>query len=220
MTTFCIQAQGTCSREQIAIIQACRVTGDTYRFAQTCGPDEIPIGDVPFCEAVFGKQPEFKNFYPGFLNQYTERTIIHGISSDFVNNHPFFLKSATEWKSEWTSRVFVPGEAWPQGTIYISDAVTFTNEWRYYVANGELITSGWYQGNDERNDDLAAPELDIDWPAGFSGAVDFGTLDDGRIALVEAHAPFACGWYGDDPVLYLQWQKTAWEHADFWKAKQ
>jgi hypothetical protein len=37
--------------------------------------------------------------------------------------------------------------------------------------------------------------------------------------LVECHAPFACGWYGDDPCLYAEWQRIAWQHSDWWKAR-
>lgn len=40
--------------------------------------------------------------------------------------------------------------------------------------------------------------------------------ENGRLELVEAHAPFACGWYGDDPSLYALWQIVAWENRQHW----
>jgi hypothetical protein len=88
------------------------------------------------------------------------------------------------------------------------------NEWRYYVANGDVVTTGWYRGEDE---DKPAPELPVEWPEGFSGAVDFGELEDGHLALVEAHAPFACGWYGERHEDYARWQLEAWKCSEWWK---
>lgn len=81
------------------------------------------------------------------------------------------------------------------------------------MADGDLITTGWYDGNDENED---APMVGAMWPKGFSGAVDFGRLIDGRIALVECHAPFACGWYGDDHKDYALWLAIGWETRDWW----
>ncbi|MFM7012647.1 MAG: ATP-grasp domain-containing protein, partial [Betaproteobacteria bacterium] len=98
------------------------------------------------------------------------------------------------------------------GLWWVSDVVRFENEWRYYVADGDVVAVGWYDGTDE---DLPPPPLNVDWPSGFSGAVDFGLVT-GEMTLVEAHAPFACGWYGDDPELFVLWQTIAWEHRDFW----
>lgn len=210
---FCLQRSGESSREQLAIINASRKLGYSYCFADACKEGMIPIGDVPFCEAVFGPQPHLKCFYPSFLQKYITRHI------QAWNNQPLvlfrlFAKDSTEWKSSFASRVLEAGEEVPRRLLLISDVVEFTNEWRYYVADGEVVTTGWYQGE---NEDMPAPSLNIAWPAGFSGAVDFGTLQDGTIELVEAHAPFACGWYGEDNELYALWQAAAWENSSFWK---
>lgn len=214
---FCLQNTGHASREQLAIIN-CK---EPYRFAKSCDPAEIPIGDISFCESVFGDQPLGKNFYPSFLQDYFKREIhLTSIDEPVYLSQVFrliegniFIKSAEVWKSN--ARVWSRHEYFDDcGLYWISEVVNFINEWRYYVANGKLITTGWYLGQDE---DKVAPDLNINWPEGFSGAVDFGELDNGEIALVECHAPFACGWYGEDPSLYVEWQKDAWKHSLFWK---
>ena len=76
------------------------------------------------------------------------------------------------------------------------------NEWRYYVLGGNIITSGWYDGSRES----AAPSLQYSFPGHFSGAGDFGETEDETIELVESHAPFACGWYGEDHEAFIEWQ--------------
>jgi hypothetical protein len=62
-----------------------------------------------------------------------------------------------------------------------SSVVKFTQEWRYYIANGKVLTTGWYDGD---NEDEIAPELNVNYPSGYCGAVDFGRLETGEIALV------------------------------------
>ena len=42
-------------------------------------------------------------------------------------------------------------------------------------------------------------------------ALDFGTLTTGKLALVEANFPYACGWYGKDNIKYIQWLTLSWE---------
>lgn len=218
---FCLQRSGESSREQLAIINASRKLGYSYCFADACKEGMIPIGDVPFCEAAFGPQGGIKEFYPGFLSSCVSRRIEIGFLDDFVHMKrsakSVFLKSAWHWKAPWPSRVYLASGKWPDSLMYCSAVVEFTNEWRYYVADGEVVTTGWYQGEDE---DMPAPSLNVAWPAGFSGAVDFGTLQDGAIELVEAHAPFACGWYGEDSELYALWQAVAWENSSFWKRNE
>lgn len=212
MTQFSLQRSESLSREQLAIINA----GRDYAVEKRCTPGLIPIGDVPYCEAVFGTQPHIKDFYPEFLRSYYRRMIdVSGITSRLSGGMQagLFIKDATQWKSEFGARISKEGE---RLTVphWWSEVVEFVDEWRYYVADGRIIASGWYQGE---NEDATAPAIDVEWPTGFSGAVDFGTLRDGRVALVEAHAPFACGWYGDDPNLFAEWQEIAWNNSDWWK---
>lgn len=214
MDIFCLQKSDSCSREQLAIITASRSLGYGYCFGDVCPGGLIPIGDVPYCEAAFGRQPEIKNFFPRFLSGFINRDIACWDGCRSVSQR-CFAKIATEWKSDFQSRVVEAGAFLPHGLYLLSGVVEFSNEFRYYVANGEVITSAWYQGDDE---DMLPPKIPVQWPRGFSGAIDFGLID-GEIALVEAHAPFACGWYGDDPELFAMWQIEAWAHSEFWTVR-
>ena len=89
--------------------------------------------------------------------------------------------------------------------------MAFTNEWRFYVAEGRVLAAFWYSGVDE---DKPAPSISVPWPSGYCGAVDFGELEDGRVALVEAQHPFACGWYGrlSEGSIYAQWITAGWNY--------
>ena len=211
---FCLQA-GDSTREKVAIFSASRKLGYEFICNKTCPPNHIPIGDVPFCETVLPVQNKTIDFYPEFLKEYRHREIgfstfggVEGGNHDSpIKRKKFFLKKAQEWKSDFQSRIVEWDEKIPYDFYYYSEVVEFVQEWRYYVAGGVLITTGWYAGIDE---DEPAPELNIEWPQDFNAATDFGRLKDGRIAIVESHAPFACGWYGNDHRDYANWQYEAW----------
>lgn len=209
-TIFSIQ-RGYSGREVVAIVSSAERLGASIVWETEPSPLTIPIGPVEFCETNFG--PHRKDFYPDFLTAHFCRGILKTKVGQLYARR--FVKDATAWKSDFVSELKPSGYILPPGDWWISEPVTFCNEWRYYVADGCLIVTGWYDGTDE---DKPAPELPIAWPAGFSGAVDFGELQDGRMALVEAHAPFACGWYGDDHKDYALWQAMAWESSDWWKS--
>lgn len=207
---FSIQ-KGYFGRESIAVFSVAEWFGVSWCVEKEAGMDTIPIGSIEYCEPVFGKNR--KDFYPDFLNNHLYRTIRVTIGPICLEER-CFVKLAEQWKSDFISHIMEVGETIPDGTWWLSKIVNFRNEWRYYVADGEVITTGWYKGE---NEEELAPSLNILWPKGFSGAVDFGQLDDGRIVLVEAHAPFACGWYGEDHKDYVLWQIIAWEHRNWWK---
>jgi len=99
-----------------------------------------------------------------------------------------------------------------RGPFWCSEIVTFTDEWRYYVADGRLLCAHWYMG---RSADLPepppAPPLSVEFPADWCGTVDLGTLPDGRLELVEAHPPFAVGWYGDDEAEFAEFTIKGWK---------
>ena len=212
---FCLQA-GDSTREKLAIFSACRKLDHEFTSNKTCPPNHVPIGDVPFCQSVLPASDEIIDFYPEFLKEYRHRDIIlstfggvegYNEDSPIKRNNTFFFKKAKEWKSDFKSRIVEWNEKIPYDFYYCSEVVEFIQEWRYYIAGGVLITTGWYDGIDE---DEPAPELNIEYPKDFNAATDFGRLKDGRIALIESHAPFACGWYGDDHKDYANWQHEAW----------
>lgn len=179
---------------------------------------DVPIGDVPFCEDMLREQigEEKANkilvpdFYPEFLSNYLHRIIWledlfeNGTQkfSDLVFVKPSWgYKAAPAFIVENDVKTGVPGKYW------LSEVIDFEQEWRYYISNGKVLTTGWYDGNDE---DEPAPVLNINYPDKWCGAVDFGRLDTGEIALVECHLPFACGHYSDDHKEFLLWSIQGW----------
>jgi hypothetical protein len=211
---FSIQ-HGYSGREMYAVVNSANSLGMDYTWKVVANEGTVPIGTVEYCEPLFGEHR--RDFYPDFLKQWLCRSIWQHNNDrpiELATQYQLFVKCAITWKSPIESRLWKTGEILPPGVWWMSEPVRFVQEWRYYVADGDLIATGWYLGN---NEDEPAPQLDIKWPKEFSGAVDFGRLDDGRIALVECHAPFACGWYGDDHVDYVFWQAVAWEHRAWWK---
>lgn len=170
----------------------------------------VPVGSVEFGEGVFGVHR--RDFYPEFLAGWMHRGY-QRVDERVVLGYELFVKDASRWKGREESRIWEAGEVLPDGDWWVSEVVSFVQEWRWYVADGKVVTTGWYAGEDE---DEAAPELEIEWPDGFSGAVDFGRLVDGRMALVEAHAPFACGWYGERHADYARWMLEAWANRGWW----
>ena len=119
-----------------------------------------------------------------------------------------YIKDMTSWKTNFETKHYQAGFYLPTGSWVLSEPVDMENEWRYYVADGDLITTGWYRGQDE---EAQAPV--IEFPKGFSGAADFAMVN-GKPELIECHAPFACGWYGENHIDYVYWQYFAWKQKE------
>lgn len=174
------------------------------------------VGSVEFVEQMLRKQ--FKpDYYPFFLESWLHRKV--GFSNYIGDNtEPVFVKPADRHK-RFESFVFWPTENWQLdyidlGPICYSELVKFEDEWRYYVADGEVLVAHWYQGPEVEID---PPELGIGWPKDFCGAVDFGRLDNGKIALVENNLPYACGWYGscNDGEVYGEWLSKGFKYLKY-----
>jgi len=195
------------TRETLQAFNGCAALGIDCRWSKVPGDaNECHVGSVEFCEQALGFSPR-PDYYPRGLRAMRHRTILY-LWEDEVFGCPVFAKPGDRYKSA-PARVFEVGETAPGGWI-VSGIVEFRQEWRYYVAGGKVLATGWYDGTDA---DEPAPELPIQWPAGFCGAVDFGRLADGRIALVECHHPFAAGWYGENSQAkeYVQWLIEGWK---------
>jgi hypothetical protein len=170
--------------------------------------DWIPVGTVQYCEKILGTHI-LPDYYPGFLSGHLYRKVWK--TNEWPLGKKIFIKPADRYK-RFTGFVTNGGYKGKKRSPYwCSDPVTFTNEWRYYVANGKILTGEWYQGDEENTPD--APGLEIDMPKDYCGAIDFGTLDTGELALVEAHHPFACGWYGKDHQKYVKFLYWGWQYT-------
>lgn len=207
---FWLQSSGgSLAREGLTVMRHAKDIG--YKVGWGSNPVEnfIPVGDVDYCESRLKRKPK-PNFAPLWLADYFHRkieTIYSGVQFELTLKKDCFVKSADEYK-KYPAKVYKVGETLPFGSLLLSDVVEFTQEWRYYVSKGEILATGWYSGDDE---DEIAPELNLDWPSDYSGAVDFGRLTTGEIALVEAQDGYACGWYGDDGIAYTRWLAECWK---------
>lgn len=171
--------------------------------------DYVPWCGVDFAIKILGYNPK-PDYYPDFCKDYLYRKVWN--ENNWILGKNLFVKPADKYK-RFTG--FVTSGTYKKkkkGELIWSELINFKNEWRYYITGGEVKASGWYWGDQENTPD--APELKIDIPKDYSGALDFGKTTDGKFALVEAQHPFSCGWYGDkkDDEKYFQWLIDGWNY--------
>ena len=110
--------------------------------------------------------------------------------------------------------------------VWLSEPVKFVSEWRYYVLDGVVVGAGRYdEGPDEAPKpdvsrvSAAASEMSLSGslaPAAY--ALDFGVMDDGRTALIEANDAWALGYYqGDTPGPKVNPCEARCEHRTYAK---
>lgn len=201
---------GDSGHEVLAAKQVCEAQNVPYRCLQR--PVEAPsnwvaVGDVPWCEAVLGRRV-MPDYYPDFLRRQVSRRIWR--TDKWPIGHRVFIKPADEHK-RFTG--FVTSGTWKgkkRGPYWCSEIVSFRDEWRYYVTNGQVVAAHWYAG--AHGTPRPAPPLAVEWPDDWCGSVDFGETNDGRFELVEAHAPMATGWYGTlaEAETFVAWQTAGW----------
>lgn len=194
---------------------------------------ECIIGSVEFIEQYIG--PRKPDYYPDWAKEYLRRFVTDTPdwinneewfvkpSDSYKRFEGFVIKSDKIYSYEnfnfkckgKISLESTPGESravkdsfdpLTKTPCVYSEVVKFVDEWRYYVVNGEVASSWWYQGNDETCDkNPNGPYLKMNIPKDFCGAIDMGVLDSGEFALVEVQHPYAIGWYGeqDDFENYL-----------------
>jgi len=145
------------------------------------------------------------DYYPEWLSDSLYRKVWYSDTWDFYGKK-IFIKPADCYKR---FDGFITTDNYKEAPFWCSEIITFIDEFRYYITNGEIVESAWYQGREET---IVPPELNIKIPNNFCGAVDFGLTNDGKCALIEAQHPFACGWYGDKIENYIQWCIDGWNY--------
>lgn len=204
-------------REELAVLNFCNqhnIPREYVNFEdiKKKGLWVTPVGSCKFCEALLNK-PVSPDYYPKWLTEHLHRKV--WLEEKWPGKVGIFIKPADSYK-KFTG--FITHGKWAgkkgSGPYWCSERVNFINEWRYYVANGEVLVSGWYAGNDHN---ATAPKLTMDIPKDYCGALDFGILDTGELALVEAQHPYAIGWYGDssDNAKYVKFLVEGWKYM--WK---
>jgi len=210
---------GDQSHERLTLLGFAAVTNMPYRIlerGETLPDGWLPSGTVQWVEEVAGFRvlPES---YPSFASAIMFRDT--WFSFGRPTHREVFIKPANRYK-DYPSRIASLQEPyWPDGPYWCSDVIpAFVNEWRYYITDGRVIYSRWYKG-DESECDSPAPELPIRPPSDWSGTLDLGRTIDGRLALIEAHHPFSCGWYGrtSESEVYAHWLWLGWRQI--WRAR-
>jgi ATP-grasp domain, R2K clade family 3 len=215
MNGFAIQAfSKRLDKEEIAVTTYAILNKIPYKLCRRF--DDVPEGFIPcgkveWCDQFLPKEKTIPNYYPDFLKDYLYRKV--WFAEKWPLGQKVFIKPGDRHKrftgfiSSTTYRRKIAGPFW------CSDIVKFVNEWRYYVTSGKVVASEWYFGDEINTPD--APVLNIEIPADYCGALDFGILSTGEFALVEANAPYACGWYGkvdEKSHVYVEWLIKGWEN--------
>lgn len=205
------QVRSNADKEQTAILTYCVLNKTPYKL---CNRKEdrpegyIPCGTVEWCEFFLPDEKKTPDYYPEFLKDHLHRKIWK--TDSWPMEKGIFIKPADRHK-RYTGFVTIGGyRKKKRGPHWCSEVVRFENEWRYYVADGKVLTGEWYSGDEENTPD--APELNIKIPEWYCGALDFGMLTTGELALVEANSPYACGWYGKDHKLFVEWLIKGWAY--------
>ncbi|MCK9154780.1 MAG: ATP-grasp domain-containing protein [Paludibacteraceae bacterium] len=189
----------------------CAITGTPFRLSKDGRGFDINknlfIGTTDFIESVLGLHFE-PDYYPPWASVLVSRRIKKTIR---VPGRECFVKPADKYKT-FTGFVKEKGKLIKEclaDEYWISDIVSFQQEWRYYVAKGNILETGWYQGEDEEE---PAPKLEIDIPQDVYGALDIGRLSNGNLELVEFHHPYSIGWYGRNDNAYAEFLIKGWEN--------
>jgi len=77
---------------------------------------------------------------------------------------------------------------------------------------GIIFCAEWYAGDEINTPDIPTDYLYKVEHTLFTGAVDVGVTDKDEFLIVEAHHPYACGWYGKKHKLYVQWLINGWKY--------
>ena len=172
-----------------------------------CPEDYVPSGGVEWCLKSLGKKV-IPNYFPDFLRDHLYRNVWK--TDKWPLGKKVFIKPAEHYKKFTGFITTGTYSKKKKGPFWCSDVVKFVNEWRYYVTNGKIVCGEWYWGDHENTP--PAPEFTINIPESFSGTLDFGMTNKNDFALIEAHHPFACGWYGKQHELYVQWLIDGWKY--------
>jgi len=212
MNGFAIQRNENTRKESLAISQYAIINKITCLLIDN--PKDVPLGFIPvgsveWCLKILNKKV-IPDYYPEFLRQYLYREVWQ--TNEWPLGKKVFIKPSDKYKrfTGFVTNGRYKGKK--KGPYWCSEIVKFINEWRYYISNGKILTGEWYYGDEINTPD--APNLNIEIPTGYCGAIDFGMLEDGKLALVEVNHPFACGWYGKDYKLYTEWLINGWEYME------
>jgi len=128
--------------------------------------DYLPSGSVEWCQQILGKKIK-PNYYPEFLKNHLHRKVWK--TNEWPLGKRTFIKPADHYKrfDGFVTNGGYKGKK--RSPYYCSEVVKFINEWRYYVANGKVLTGEWYYGDEINTPD--APQLPLELPKDYCGAI-------------------------------------------------
>lgn len=201
-------------KEEMNIMQYAIIHDIPYKFCKN--KEDIPVGYIPvgsveFVSNSINNSNIIPDYYPLFLNEYLHRKVWKTNKWPSDIDHPVFIKPSDRYK-RFNGFVVSDKCKKRRGPFWCSDVVNFINEWRYYISNSMVVAAEWYKGDEINEPD--APQLNnIKFPTeNYCAALDFGEFETGEFALIEAQAPFACGWYGKDYKIYSEWIINGWNY--------
>lgn len=202
--------------ESSAVALACTYERIPYRRIGVGDPlpceDCVPVGTVEFVEQHL-PAPPVPDYAPEFLQSLLRRKTWIARSRDEVKL-PCFVKPADRYK-RFDGFVAHERSEVPDGPLFCSETIPdlLQHEWRYYVAGGVVLASGWYDGLD-MTETPDAPPIPLSLPNHYYGALDMGMTREGYFLLIESHHPYACGWYGalHGATTYLSWLMLGWQY--------
>ena len=189
-------------RELLAVIQS----GHEFYKGEPTDPTHTVVGTVEWCEKFLEPVP-VPNYYPKWAEHLLFRDTWE--TDDWPLGKRVFIKPSDAYKR---FDGFVTNKGYKgkrRGAYVCSEVVDFAMEWRYYIAAGKVLASGWYDGLGE---DQPPPNV-TEFPENVYGAVDLGWMITGELAIVEYQHPYACGWYGEseDHDKYVEWLELGWK---------
>lgn len=181
-----------------------------FQKAKDVPEDFVPLGGITWVTDVLGFVP-VPNHYPDFLSHLITRKLWKANKWPMEKN--IFIKPFDKPKRFQARVTYGNYRGKKKPPFWCSELVCFTNEWRYYIANEEVLYVGWYDGIDCEAIAPKFEDLNITLPKGWCGAIDIGYLQDGTIELVECGEPYSIGWYGDmmDGDIYLKFIVEGWK---------
>lgn len=180
-----------------------------FNNAKDVPDDFIPVGVIDWVTDVLGYVPK-PDYYPDFVQHLLNRKIWE--CNEWPMEKGIFIKPSDKPK-RFQHRITTgtyKGKKKPP--YWCSEIINFTNEWRYYIADGKVIYVGWYSGID---DEAKLPEFDESViPSDWCGCVDIGTINTGEITLVECGEPYSIGWYGEltEGKIYAEFLEKGWKY--------
>lgn len=205
--------RGDNSKESMAISTTCMLNKIPWiifdNIKEIVNKPVIPVTTISNCGKILGQRikPEY---FPKFTHPFLYRKIWE---EQELPPYKVFIKPADRYK-RFTG--FIHGNKFKniRGPFICSDIVEFTDEWRYYIINGNIESAEWYQGSNEGS---LAPILPFSIPNDICCALDMGIIKDtAQLAVIETHHPFSCGWYGDMTTTscekYTRWLAYGWEY--------